>query len=218
MIGLEDQLYIEEKQEESYSAALHFYPQLSKSDANISRYEKRVLVPMGEYIPFECCRTWAAKYGVYGSFTHGKAAKLFNGPIPLGPSICYEEAFGHLMRDNRLKGAELLVNITNDGWYPHSKLPQQHFDHSRLRSIENGVPLVRACNTGITGAIDSLGRVVGIWGRNVREAQEKAGALRISVPTYHFHTLYTFCGDYFILGVSLIFLLIAFILKMRKFR
>ncbi|MFI5344715.1 MAG: apolipoprotein N-acyltransferase, partial [Chlamydiales bacterium] len=154
VIGLEDQLYRENEKEETYSAALHFQP----NNQGIHRYEKRVLVPMGEYIPFDSCRQLAAKYGVYGSFTPGKEARLFAGPIPLGPSICYEEAFGHLMKDNRHKGAEMLVNLTNDGWYPHSKLPQQHFDHARLRTVENGIPLVRACNTGITGALDSLGR------------------------------------------------------------
>ncbi len=210
VIGLEDQLYDDnDQQEESYSAALHFYPQSQQSNGKISRYEKRVLVPMGEYIPFECFRKWAAKYGVHGSFTCGKTAKLFNGPVPLGPSICYEEAFGHLMRDNRTKGAELLVNLTNDGWYPHSKLPQQHFDHARLRAIENGVPLVRACNTGITGVVDSLGRIVGKWGNSAQESQEKAGAFQIAVPTYHFHTLYTFWGDYFALGLSLFSIVIA---------
>jgi len=217
IIGLEDQLYLQDLKEESYSAALHFYPRDHKLETyEISRYKKRILVPMGEYIPFEFCRKLASKYGVQGSFTPGKTAKLFNGPVPLGPSICYEEAFGHLMRDNRLKGAELFVNITNDGWYPHSKLPQQHFDHSRLRAIENGVPLVRACNTGVTGAIDSLGRIVGTWGKDSTEAQEKAGAFKVSVPTYHFSTLYTFWGDYFVLILSITSLLFGIVLRKKS--
>lgn len=198
IIGLEDQLYGDVENEETYSAALHFTP----GNQRINRYEKRVLVPMGEYIPFESCRKLAAKYGVFGSFTPGKEARLFAGPIPLGPSICYEEAFGHLMKDNRYKGAEMLVNLTNDGWYPHSRLPQQHFDHARLRTVENGIPLVRACNTGITGAVDSLGRIVGIWGENPHQSQEEPGALRLDVPMYHYHTLYTIWGDYFALALS----------------
>jgi apolipoprotein N-acyltransferase len=208
IIGLEDSSYTDEKKEESYSAALHFQP----NNLEINRYEKRVLVPMGEYIPFESCRKLAAKYGVYGSFTAGSEAKLFNGKIPLGPSICYEEAFGHLMRDNRAKGAEMLVNLTNDGWYPHSKLPQQHFDHARLRTVENGIPLVRACNTGITGGIDSLGRVIGLWGNTPEEAQDAPGAIKLDVPTYHYNTLYTRWGDYFVVSLS-IFSLLFFLLR-----
>lgn len=196
VIGLEDQLYVNNKREETYSAALHFTP----NSQEIKRYEKRVLVPMGEYIPFECCRELAAKYGVYGSFTAGREARLFNGPVLLGPSICYEEAFGHLTRESCLKGAEMLVNLTNDGWYPHSKLPKQHFDHSRLRTVENGVPLVRACNTGITGGIDSLGRIVATC--EMHSTQEEADTIRIDMPTYHYKTLYTEWGDYFVLGLS----------------
>ncbi len=207
IIGLEDHLYRGDIIEESYSAALHFQP----DNLEINRYEKRVLVPMGEYIPFESCRELAAKYGVYGSFTAGLQARLFNGKIPLGPSICYEEAFGHLMRDNRVKGAEMLVNLTNDGWYPHSVLPQQHFDHARLRTVENGVPLVRACNTGITGGIDSLGRIVGIWGNTPEESQELPGAIKLEMPTYHYSTLYTFWGDYFVISIAFLSLFYAFV-------
>lgn len=207
VIGLEDHLYVDDSKEESYSAALHFQPNNQK----INRYEKRVLVPMGEYVPFEFCRSLAAKYGIHGSFTSGSQARLFAGTIPLGPSICYEEAFGHLMRDNRVKGAEILVNLTNDGWYPHSKLPQQHFDHSRLRTVENGVPLIRACNTGITGGIDSLGRLVGIWGKTPEESQELAGAIRLDIPTYHYWTPYTMWGDHFVVALSLLSLIFVFL-------
>lgn len=210
VIGLEDESYVGGSKAETYSAALHFAPH----NQDINRYEKRVLVPMGEYIPFECCRNLAAKYGVFGSFTPGKSARLFDGPVPLGPSICYEEAFGHLMTDSRKMGAELLVNLTNDGWYPHSRLPQQHFDHSRLRTVENGAPLVRACNTGITGGLDSLGRIVGLWGKDYTQAQEEAGAIRLDVPLYHYRTLYTLWGDYFVLSLST--LSIAFALFLRK--
>lgn len=199
VIGLEDQLFENNKIVQSYSAALHFQPRKKDKPVEVNRYEKRVLVPMGEYIPFKWCQMWAAKYGVSGSFSSGKSARIFNGPVPLGPSICYEEIFGHLMRENRLKGAELFINLTNDGWYPFSKLPKQHFDHSRLRAVENGIPLVRACNTGVTSVIDSLGQIVAVWGEEKDFSYEKAGLLKASVPTYHFSTLYTYWGDHFII-------------------
>ncbi len=208
VIGLEDSVYIDKptKKTESYSAAFHFVPGTNEKPV---RYEKRVLVPMGEYIPFTWCRQLAAQYGITGSFTCGKEAKVFAGPVPFGASICYEEIYGHLMRENRAKGAELLVNLTNDGWYPHSRLPKQHFDHARLRTVENGIPLVRACNTGITGAIDSLGQIVGVLGDDHMQVQELADSIRLDVPLYHYHTFYARFGDWLILGLASLFLLIA---------
>jgi apolipoprotein N-acyltransferase len=205
VIGLEDSEYVENGAVESYSSAFHFAPYSPFAN----RYEKQVLVPMGEYIPFTCCRALAAQYGIQSSFTCGKGAKVFNGKIPFSPSICYEEAYGHLMRLGRKQGAQLLVNLTNDGWFPSSTLPQQHFDHARLRTVENGTPLIRACNTGITGAVDSLGRIVAVLGDGSAASQLQAGALRVEVPTYHYPTLYAQWGDYLMISLSGLLLLIS---------
>lgn len=201
-----------------YQAALHFRPE----DSYRPRYEKRVLVPIGEYIfddPFGWCQSIAALHGLHGSFTAGKQAQVFDGaraPVA-GVSICYEEIFGHLMRENRLKGAEVLVNITNDGWYPKSRLPQQHFDHARLRSVENGVPMLRACTTGVTAGVDSLGRIVGVLGDHPITRQEEAGALKISLPTYTYQTLYTQVGDGLIVGLSFILAFLGFRYRYFKY-
>lgn len=205
VVGLEDSSISENSHDkkENYSAAFHFQP----GKISEQRYEKQILVPMGEYIPFTWCRDLAARYGISGSFACGKQAQLFKGPIPFGTSICYEEIYGDLMRSNRLKGAELLVNLTNDGWYPQSSLPQQHFDHARLRTVENGIPLIRACNTGVTGAIDSLGQVIATLGDGSLQAQMTPDSLLVEVPTFHYLTLYTQYGDKSILIISLICLL-----------
>lgn len=192
VIGLEETLSQGEKERVSYSSAFHFKP---NSDAPPRRYDKRVLVPMGEYIPFSWCRTLAARYGIAGSFTCGTSAQLFDGPVPFGASICYEEMYGHLMRESRGKGAELLVNLTNDGWFPNSRLPKQHFDHARLRTVENGIPLVRSCNTGLTGAVDSLGRVIGLLGEDPIQSQGLSDSLHLKVPLYHYETVYSQYGD-----------------------
>jgi apolipoprotein N-acyltransferase len=202
VVGLEDVEYTTPPHYASYSSAFHFIP----NNGVASRYEKRVLVPMGEYIPFEWAKKWAAHYGIGGSFTPGQEAKVFAGKVPFGASICYEETYGHLMSENRSKGAELLVNLTSDVWYPDSRLPQQHFDHARLRSVENGIPLVRSCNTGITGAFDSLGRVVKILGDDSFKDQWLADALLVEVPRYHYATLYAQFGDYLILLLCGIFI------------
>jgi apolipoprotein N-acyltransferase len=105
------------------------------------------------------------------------------------------------MRKSRLKGAEMFVNLTNDGWYPDSRLGKQHFDHARVRTVENGVPLVRACNSGFTAAIDCLGRVV----THLSE-ERRPGLLVAHVPTYHFTTLYSCVGDLGIVTLCVVFL------------
>lgn len=189
---------------ESYSAAQYVVPTKEKYKdwPPFKRYDKRILVPMGEYIPFSFCRDLAASYGITGSFTPGQTATIFPAAIPFGVSICYEETFGHLMREARLNGAELLVNLTSDIWYP--TVAQQHCDHARLRTTENGIPLVRACNTGITTGFDCLGRELATHGETSEDKIWTPGALYIQVPVSSFHTLYSIWGDYFIVLMSLL--------------
>lgn len=197
IVGLQDDQWKSESERESYSSAFYFWP----GGALGLRYEKRVLLPMAEYIPFEFCKKMAADYGITGSFHFGKEAKVFPGiKAPFGLSVCYEETFGDLMRESRIKGAELLVNVTSDIWYPNSRLPKQHFDHARLRTVEAGVPLVRACNTGITAALTSLGEVVAAT--DEKEEWVRQG-LYAKVPLYHYQTLYARVGDLFIILGSL---------------
>ena len=210
IVGLEDAEDVSPEKREYYSSAVYFKPQYDGTTPASERYEKRVLLPMGEYIPFEFCRELASKYGILGSFTPGQEAKVMpHSKAPFGVSICYEETFGDLMRENKQKGAEVLVNLTSDVWYPSSLLPRQHLDHARLRTVENGIPLVRACNTGITCAIDSMGRVVDVLGGETPAKVEWiADSIRIEVPTYTYSTLYSKVGDKLILGISLFFTLI----------
>lgn len=199
VVGLQDDQWINEKEANSYSAAFYFWP---GGDVGL-RYEKRVLLPMAEYIPFKFCQNLAKKYGITGSFLPGEEAKVFPGSkAPFGISICYEETFGDLMRENRVKGAELLINLTSDVWYPNSRLPKQHFDHARLRTVEAGIPLIRACNTGITSALDALGTIVG----SIPEEDEWVRqGLFVKVPLYHYATLYSKWGDTLIVVLSIAF-------------
>ncbi len=159
-------------------------------------YKKRVLVPLAEYLPFEWLRSYTQAYGITEFYTHGTEAKVFNGKVPFSLSICYEQTFPELMREGRVKGANLFVNVTNDNWYPHSRLAQQHFTHALLRSVENGVPLLRVSNLGVSAAVDSLGRVF-------------SGKKFVDLPIYQHATLYSFWGDLGILAPSFIFVLIS---------
>jgi len=207
VVGLEDAQDVS-GQREHYSAAIYFKPSKETSVFSLERYEKRILVPLGEYIPFEFFRTLAASYGIQGSFTPGKAAKIFQTEkIPFGLSICYEETFGHLMRDNKTLGAGLLVNLTSDAWYPYSRLAQQHFTHALVRTVENGIPLIRSTNLGVTAAVDSLGRIVGYIDEQTPQS------VYLQVPTYTYQTIYTKFGDYLIIGLCLLLSLFAFRLR-----
>lgn len=210
IVGLEDADDTPHGEWEYFSAAVYFQPNRETATFRADRYEKRVLVPMGEYLPFSFAKALAAKYGVTGSFTPGKEAKVFDAAgIPFGISICYEETFSDLMRESRQLGAEVLVNLTSDVWYPNSRLPQQHFDHARLRTVESGIPLIRACNTGVTGALDSLGRVVALLGDGDPSAEWTSDSIKVHVPRYHYQTLYSRVGDSLIIGFCLLITLLS---------
>lgn len=181
------------------SAALLFNPGAESPQGS---YAKRILVPMGEYIPFSWCRTLAQAYGISGSFIPGDKAIAFDcSARKISPSICYEETFGDLMREGRQCGGELFVNLTNDGWFPGLLLMQQHRDHARLRTVENGLPLLRASNTGITTAIDSFGKTL------AELPPDLPGALYVEIPRRSYHTFYTAYGDFPIVALSLFFCL-----------
>lgn len=211
LIGLEDVDQTEEGIRKYVSAALYFSPH---DFEQIERYEKRVLVPLGEYIPFEFCKKMAAGYGIHSSFTPGECAKIFEcKKVLFGASICYEETFGDMMRENRDKGAELLINLTSDAWYPHSPLADQHFYHSRLRTVENGFPLIRSSNLGVTGAIDSLGKVI-VEHKSRPQDAWSADVIYASIPLYTYHTPYSFFGDKVIIFLSIAALLFFFKLNL----
>ena len=180
-----------EEGDKNYNAAFHFIPKGNE----ILRYEKRILLPLAEYLPFSFLKPLVARYGILNFFSHGKEAKITRGKLPISLSVCYEECFPHIMREGRQKGARLFVNITNDGWYPYSRLPEEHFIHGRVRAIENGVPLLRACNTGVTAGVDSLGRTVARFENSEGNFELEKGALYIPLDLYSFSTLYTFWGD-----------------------
>lgn len=188
----------------SHNSAFHATPFSNK----LNRYDKRVLMPLAEYLPFKWLAPLVKCYGITDFFTPGREATLFSSQIPFSTSICYEETFPHTVREGRLLGAQLLVNVTNDGWYPSSRLPSQHFEHSKFRTLENGCPLVRSCNTGVTAALDSLGRTIGGIEEKNSEKKIQSGVLFAEVPIYTYPTLYTFWGNLGILSLCILFIAI----------
>jgi apolipoprotein N-acyltransferase len=130
------------------------------------RYHKMRLVPFGEYVPLQPLVTLGGRFAARlvraaGEFTPG--AHYVVGEVDghrMSVFICYEAIFPDQVRRFRERGAELLLNVTNDAWYGRTSAPYQHFAMAAFRSVENGVWLARAANTGISAVVDPRGRVV----------------------------------------------------------
>jgi apolipoprotein N-acyltransferase len=124
-----------------------------------ARYDKWHLVPFGEYQP-----SWA-QVGIQlvpgGGFASGPGPQTLRVPgvPPVGPLICYEAIFPGQVIDESNR-PDWMVNVTNDAWFGTSSGPRQHLAAARLRAVEEGLPLLRAANTGITAAFDSKGREI----------------------------------------------------------
>ena len=137
------------------------------------RYDKLHLVPFGEYVPLKELFPFLETIVPIGDFTSGDSYTLFSlspsalpplsGPagagVKFGVLICFEDTVPELSRNFVKKGADFLVNITNDGWFKETKAPHQHLAASVFRAVENRVPLVRAANTGVSCFIDACGRI-----------------------------------------------------------
>jgi apolipoprotein N-acyltransferase len=159
----------------------------------LSVYDKLHLVPFGEYLPFQ---DWMEELGfqqltkVQGGFIPGvvrRTMEVPNAPRVL-PLICYEAIFP----DNLVSHGDRpgwIINVTNDGWFGISTGPYQHLQQARVRAIEQGLPLIRAANTGISAVIDPLGRVVARLGLGIE------GVLDSTLPAANPPTVYARAGN-----------------------
>lgn len=124
-------------------------------------YDKHHLVPFGEYIPFQ---SWIPIKTVtqFSGFVRGKGPTHMTTPRghTYSPLICYESIFPDEVLAENQSRPDFLLNIANDAWYGESAGPHQHFVQGRFRAIELGIPFVRSTGTGISGIVDSLGRIV----------------------------------------------------------
>jgi len=147
--------------------AKQFYNSISvvkKNKGIINTYNKHHLVPFGEYIPFRKyldLTPIANGIAMIGDFTKGDGAhtiKIDDTLPSFSPLICYEAIFPSEVTTKQPR-PDFLVNATNDAWYGISAGPYQHFENVRMRSIEEGLPLIRAANTGISAMFDAYGRI-----------------------------------------------------------
>jgi apolipoprotein N-acyltransferase len=174
---------------EPYNSAILVEP----GGTRVFEYDKIHLVPYGEYVPL---REWLGIFGKLvaevGDYRAGTAFSV--GQLPAGKFgvfICYEAVFPNLVRRFTVGGAELLINISNDGWYGRSAAPEQHLAMARVRAVENRRWLLRATNNGHTVSVDPYGRLV------ARLETDRRGVLRAPYDFRSDLTLYALWGDYF---------------------
>jgi apolipoprotein N-acyltransferase len=153
------------------------------------RYDKRHLVPFGEYVPLQPLFFFLDKLVVgIGDFGRGREATL----LPLegarfGVTICYEVIFPAEVREFARRGAQFLVNITNDAWFGESGAPYQHLAMAVMRAVENGSYLVRAANTGVSAVITPAGEIRAATAIFTRAALVETIRLRTAETVYTRH-------------------------------
>jgi len=188
---------------------------ISSAGSVYGRYDKAHLVPFGEYIPLKRWLPFLGKIVEHvGDFRPGKKGNTLQwNNHKLGFLICYEIIFPDLSRAMAKNQAALLVNITNDAWYGRTSAPYQHFSIAVFRAVENRRALVRSANTGISGFIDPVGRVVD-------STDLFQDAVRThTVPLINETFFYTRFGDVFAifcLVTAILFALADFVRRKRK--
>ena len=169
----------------------------------VARYDKVHLVPFGEYVPFRKLFSFAEGLTKeVGEFGRGTSRQpLDAGGEKLGVFICYESVFPDEVRQFAKNGAQVFVNISNDGWYGDSGAYAQHLQQSRMRAIENARWLLLDTDTGVTAAVDPYGKIEASLQRKIRATLVAPYALS-SVTTF-----YTRHGDWFAFLCAIISLL-----------
>jgi apolipoprotein N-acyltransferase len=166
----------------------------------VAQYDKINLLQFGERIPFSQYIPPLEKMDFgQANFRRGQEQTIFDSPAGrFGALICFESTFSDYTRRYVRRGADFLVNVTNDGWFGSSRGPLQHSESAIMRAVENGVTMLRAANTGVSMYIDPTGRVVD------RIGLDREGMLLVPVHKPHRMTLYTRYGRAVLLVLVLV--------------
>ncbi len=168
--------------------------------------DKVHLVPFGEYLPFQSTLESIGLEQltrVRGGFSAGEALRVLNVPglPPAAPLVCYEVIFpGAVMPEG--PRPQLMLNLTNDAWFGETPGPYQHFAQARMRAIEEGMPLIRAANSGISAIIDPLGRIVAYAPLGTRALVD--GPLPQALKTQPFAAVHMYKIVFFLLLASFV--------------
>lgn len=193
-----------------YNSSFLFTPH---TPAFPERYIKKHLVPFSERIPFDDIFPILNYVDLgEGDFVPGKETPVY-GEFKWTPYICYDAIFGDLVREAIRAGSRLMVNITNDGWFGRSTAPYQHMNLVRYRAIENGMPVARLANSGISLFIDQYGHF------DMNTDIFVDAVIQRKVPLKTRDTLYSHIGDSIetaLLWIFLIYFLGVLILGLRR--
>ncbi len=185
-------------------------------------YHKNHLVPFGEFVPFRkqlpFLDAWLSRL-IPGDFSRGTSTEPFDlpgRPIKISPLICFEDTVGRLARRCVRPAPQLLVNMSNDGWFGRSPAAEQHLANACFRCVELRRPMARACNTGVSCLIDVTGRITDVLSDS-EEGVFVKGALmnRVRVPEAPEMTFYARFGDVFS-GMMAVVLVLALALHRRS--
>jgi len=197
---------------------IHYYNRayLVSGNTVCDHYDKVHLVPFGEYIPLKRFLPFINRLvPAAGDFASGgKVEPMSAADLRIGPIICFEAIFPEISRKHARQGARLLVNLTNDAWFGRTSAPYQHLSMAVFRCVENGLPMARAANTGISAIILPTGKIIARGGLFVREV------LCEELSLDHEKTFYSQFGDIFVIVITLLtlFMLIwKFTQKRRKY-
>jgi len=218
---------IDEENRDVYNAALL----ISDGGERVQVYRKVHLVPFGEYVPGRNRVPLLARIvgdQVPGDFSAGREYTVFsltNNDVQVAPLICFEDTIGELVRQFVLPtetnpGANLLVDITNDGWFLHSAGSHQHLANAIFQCVETRRPMVRAANTGVTCFVNQSGRITQVL-RDESGSTFTEGVLtgEINVSTEHELTFYARHGELFAKScvvITLVAILVATVIQRRK--
>ncbi|HET7239310.1 MAG TPA: apolipoprotein N-acyltransferase, partial [Terrimicrobiaceae bacterium] len=180
---------------------------LTENARNAQIYKKIHLVPFGEYVPLRSSFplfAWLVGNLVPDDFDFGRdpvVLQMSRKPVKIGPLICFEDTLGDLTRQFALRGAQILITMTNDAWFLRSAGSEQHVINALFRCAETKLPMVRAANTGVSCVIDRFGRITN------RLQDDKGNTFiegvlmaQVDVPTDPRRTFYTRYGEVFSLG------------------
>lgn len=208
---------IDQDETHAYNAALL----VSEAGSHLQIYRKVHLVPFGEYVPGRHTIPLLARVvgdQVPADFDFGSeftVFKLSDEKAKVAPLICFEDTIGDLTRQFVLAGANLLVNVTNDGWFLRSAGSRQHLANAIFRCVETRLPMVRAANTGVTCFINEFGNITQVL-LDDHGSQFTAGTLtgQVAIPSSAETTFYVRHGELFTyacVAVSAVALLLVLI-------
>ena len=165
----------------------------------VAAYDKAHLVPFGEYMPFHDILPIAKITPGTMDFSAGLGPRTLALPglPPFAPMVCYEAIFPAAVVDESNRPAWLL-NVTNDAWYGRSSGPYQHFAIARTRAVEEGLPLVRVANNGISAVVDPLGRIL------ARTDLDTIGYVDAALPAPVGRTIYAYAGNWTLAALLLV--------------